>query len=172
MGILDRLLGRAAPDRTEWGEIVNNITLGLMQVREDWFETCVETLEDASTDERTIVIQRLTLDGDGLRAANAYQLFLVSSFLAGHRYIPPSQGRDFADLLFAQVCGSDLTDTMEFFVRYQRAPDRGNGLFRFASDIAEHITGNKTPLMEGMAVGASTPLRMRVPSRRSGSLTT
>ncbi len=157
MGFLDKILGRAAPDRTQWGEIVNSITLGLKQVRENWFKSCVDSLESASTDDNPIAIKQRTLGGDALRAANAYQLFLVSSYLAQHRYIPPDQGRDFADLLFAQVCGSDLETTIHYFARYQQA-DGGSSLFRFTSDIAEYITGNKAPLMEAMALGVSTPI--------------
>jgi hypothetical protein len=77
--------------------------------------------------------------------------------MAQHRYIPPDQGRDFADLLFAQVCGSDLESTLQYFARYERA-DRGSSLFRFSSDVAEYITGNNAPLMEAMTLGGSAPI--------------
>ncbi len=155
MGILDKLFGRE-PDRSHWGEIVNNITVGLEHVRQRWFKMCVEGLQQVSSEESPITIKKQNIGGNGLRAVKAYQLFLVSYFLAQHRYIPPSQGRDFADLIFAQVCGSDLEGCLQYFARYEGA-DGGMGLFRFTSDFAVYITETEAPLMEAMALGATAP---------------
>ena len=156
MGILDKIFGRR-PDRSQWPRIVNDITVGFEQIRQKWFETCIDGLEGVASEDAQVRIQRRTLDGNGLRAAKAYQLFLTLSYLAKHRYIPPSEGHDFADLLFAQVCGSDLEQCLHCFARYEKA-DRGSGLFRFTSDVAEHITGNEAPLMEAMTLSATTPM--------------
>jgi len=163
MGFFSRLFRGAGPSREDWGVISLRIAKGLEEVRKKWFETLVGIFREMSKKgawkDPPITVKRTNLAGDATHALKAYQLYLVSAFLAKHGYIPPSQGRDFADLLFAQVCGTELEQCLAFFNRYHEAhEDPGRQLFRFASDISRYITGNDTSFYESMLVDPTIPV--------------
>lgn len=163
MGFFSQLFGGGGPGREDWGAISLRITQGLEEVRKTWFQACVdnflETSKKGASEGPPIVVKRANLAGDAARASKAYQLYLVSGFLAQHGYIPPSQGRDFADILFAQVCGTELEQCLSFFGRYHEAQgDPGTQLFRFGSDISRYITGNDAPLVESMLAASTLPV--------------
>jgi len=163
MGFFPRLFGGGGPSREDWAAISLRIAQGLEEVRKTWFQACVDNFREASEKSASegppITMKRANLAGDAGRASKAYQLYLVSGFLAQHGYIPPSQGRDFADILFAQVCGTELEQCLSFFARYHEAQaDPGTQLFRFGSDISRYITGNDAPLVESMLVASTVPV--------------
>lgn len=74
------------------GAISLRITQGLEEVRKTWFQACVdnflETSKKGASEGPPIVVKRANLAGDAARASKAYQLYLVSGFLAQHGYIP------------------------------------------------------------------------------------
>jgi hypothetical protein len=141
------------PKREEWGAISLRIARSLKELRERWFPVCVNGLRESK-----FKVRRASLSGEADRATRAFQLYLVANYLSQHAYIPTSEGRDFADILFAQVCGTELEECLVPFSRYAEVQtDRGAVLFRFSADIARYITGNDTPLPEAMAVAETTP---------------
>lgn len=162
MGIFSRLF-KNGPTRDKWGQISLDIAKGLEVARDIWFGVCIEGLTSASEEhsdrDYKIKIVEDKLFGNGLQAVKAYQLYLVSIFIAQHTYIKRHEGKDFADLLYAQVCGLDLEECLYYFGRYhEMAKDGGTQLIRFNNDVAKHITGNPAPVIESMMIGAIFPL--------------
>lgn len=156
VGIFSKLFA-GGPGREDWSMISFNISKGLEDVRKTWFNSCVKVLQENSSkkgkDSLAIKIVHIRLGGEANLAIKAFQLYLVSSFLSQHSYISSSKGKDFADILYAQVCGTQIVECMAFFSRYQEVlSNRGTQLFRFTSDVAKYITGNKTPLNESMLI--------------------
>jgi hypothetical protein len=144
------------------GVISLNIAKGLEEVRKIWFDSCVKLLrESAKKNSLDIHLVTIRLGGEGDLAIRAYQLLLVSNCLAKYTYIPPSQGKDFADILYAQVCGTKVETILSFLSRYHEVTDSGTQLFRFSSDVAKYITGNESPLAESTLL-ASTLLPFAV----------
>ena len=140
------------PKREEWGAISLRIARSLQELRERWFPVCVNGLRESQ-----FKVRRAGLSGEADRATRAFQLYLVANYLSQHAYIPTSEGRDFADILFAQVCGTELGECLVPFSRYAGGETGGGTvLFRFSADIARYITGDDTPLLESMAVAEAT----------------
>lgn len=132
------------PSREEWSEISLIIAQGLEQVRNQWFNQWFPSRW----------WKRTTLSGEAAHATKAWQLYLVSNFLAHHRYIPPSEGRDFADLLYAQVCGTELPECLSFLARY----DEGSTQFgRFILDISRYISPQDAPAAKLLLVASTIP---------------
>ncbi len=151
-----------SPGREEWSELSLMIAQGLEQARTQWFQTLIDffcgTTKDRIIEELQITVKHTTLSGEAAHATKAWQLYLVSNFLAHHRYIPPSEGRDFADLLYAQVCGTELSNCLSFLARYDEVTgDRSTQLGRFGLDISRYITGQDAPLMESLLVASTLP---------------
>lgn len=142
-------------DSSNWAVICLNLAKNLEKIRNEWFGQCVGILEYISKDkERDIEIKNRKLENECESALKAYQLFIITGIL--HYYIKPEKGKDFGDLLFAYVCGKELEDCLKYFDRYYEVEnDGGTQLFRFSSDVAKYITGNESPLVEGVALGSS-----------------
>lgn len=162
MGIFSKLFA-SGPGREDWSMISFKISKGLEDVRKTWFNSCVKVLQENSSkkgkDSLAIKILNIHLGGEADLAIKAFQLYLVSGFLSQHSYISPSKGKDFADILYAQVCGTQIVECLVFFSRYQEAlSERGKQLFRFTSDVTKYITGNKAPLNESMLIIPTVPL--------------
>jgi len=155
MGIFSKLLGNR-PNREHWGLISLNIAKGLEEVRKIWFDSCVKLLQD-STEKNSLDFDlvNIRLEREGELAIKAYQLLLVSNCLAKHTYIPPLQGKDFADILYAQVCGTQVEKILSFLSRYHEVAESGTQLFRFCSDVAKYISGNEAPLAESTLLGST-----------------
>ena len=162
MGIFSKLFARG-PGREDCSMISLNISKGLEDVRKTWFNSCVKVLQENSSkkgkDSLAIKIVHIRLGGEANLAIKAFQLYLVSGFLSQHSYISPSKGKDFADILYAQVWGTQIVECLAFFSRYQEVlSDRGTQLFQFTSDVSKYITGNKAPLNESMLIMPNIPL--------------
>lgn len=160
MGIRSKLFN-SKPSRDKWSTISTDIAKGLEEVRKRWFETGVSLLEEARKGEKPLEIKIVcrTLGGEADFAIKAYQLLLTSGFLAQHSYIPRSEGKDFADILYAQVCETTVQETMLYLERYNEVQDdRGTQLFRLASDIARYITGSEAHLAESMILVSTIPI--------------
>jgi len=162
MGIFSKLF-TGGPDRKEWSMISLNISKELLDIRKTWFNSCVKILQEYSSkkskDSLDIKIVNIHLGGEADLAIKAFQLYLVSGFLSQHSYISPSKGKDFADIFYAQVCGTQIVECLVFFSRYQEVlSNRGKLLFRFTSDVAKYITDNKAPLTESMLITPTVPL--------------
>jgi hypothetical protein len=120
--------GRNKFGRENWIRISSNISKDLENFRNNWFNICVDFLKDAKDkieNDETLIINKLgdtskieiindVIDGEAELSIKAYQLYLASGFLAQHEYISKSEGRDFADLLYAQVCGTQIDKCLKF----------------------------------------------------------
>lgn len=147
---------KKSPSRELWAVISFNLSARLEALRREYFEQCVKVIQEYSKekDEPEMKIVNRELGGKADLAIKAYQLYLTSLFLAHHGYIPKSQGKDFADILYAQVCGTQLVDCLSYFSRYHGAKG-GDQLRYFSNDVASYITGNDRPLWEGLLIGPS-----------------
>lgn len=148
------------PDPTErqpdgWLETTTTIAHSLEQGRKEWFDSCVALLEAVLPGK----IANRSPAGPASLAMKAYQLWWTTAFIAEKAYVPVSQWKDFAaDVLYAQVCGPELHEVWNFVRRYdEAAADRATQLYRFTSDVARHVLGTESPLVEGLGIGAAVP---------------
>jgi len=138
--------------RNDWLTICTSIASELQELRQRWFRSFLDLILKYSGKE----VVNSALEGEAELALKAYQLYLVSSFLAGHEYIPQHEGKDFADLLYAQVCGTQLPECLHFLERYHEvgsdtSEEVGRQTFRVASDVLEYILGGENPWVEASA---------------------
>lgn len=135
--------------RNDWLTICTSIASQLQVLRERWFRSFLNVIKKYSSKK----VVNSALEGDAELALKAYQLYLVSGFLAGHDYIPQHEGKDFADLLYAQVCGTQLPECLRFLERYHEvgsdtSEEVSRQIFRVASDVSEYILGGENPWAE------------------------
>ena len=151
------------PDREAWPGICLQISQGFLEVQKVWFNNCVNRLsqaaEHADFADHKIVLKRTELDGFAVRATTAYQLYVATTFLAEHQYVPVQHGKDFADLLFSQACGPQMPTCMRFFERYfEVAENPSTQLFRVCSDVSRYITDEEAPLVESTVIATLFPV--------------
>ena len=155
MGFFNSLFGGKI-QREDWGQISSNMVNGLEVARKQWFDLVIEAFTHTSGNDSNIefAVIKKNLSGDGLRATKAYQLLCIAGCMAEYNYIDKHDGNDFADFIFAEMCGADLNKCLKNFGYYfEVKEDRKAQLFRFSGDIAKHITAKKAPLFETMLVG-------------------
>ena len=145
----------------DWLEKSLCIAKGLEHLRKTWYNFGVKILQEQQTngkDSPDIKLANINLGGDADLAIKAFQLYFVSWFIAQHTYIPRKNGKDFADILYSQVCGTQIEKCMEFLSRYYEVQsDVDMQIFRFVSDVAKYITENEAPLTESMLLGSTVP---------------
>lgn len=147
---------QANPSREDWPAISLYITKELEDVRKEWFGWCVRTFEKAADSfkqekdmDYQIEVKNKHLSGEAELAIKAYQLFLASGFIAKHKYISQQEGKYFADLLYAQVCGTQLEECLPYFHHYLTTREsEGHHVYFFLKDVANYITGNQATLVE------------------------
>jgi len=146
-------------DRSSWIHISNIITNKFADGREHWFSELILVLESTIKEKQSSIhIVNRKLNRESENTIKAYQLYLYSELMANKKYIPPAEGEEFSDLLFAQVAGKDLENVLNIFKRYHEvANDRSTMLFRFSGDIAMYITESQAPLMESVLIGSTVP---------------
>ena len=108
MGFLDSIFKRY-PKREEWHQISQSITEGFRDTRSGWFnDVFVKMMQDfVQSMNKSPIPMNTELTDEVDRLMKAFQLRDISGFLAAKKYLPASQGRDFCDLFWAQVCGAD-----------------------------------------------------------------
>ncbi len=144
---------RKSPPREAWLAIASELTGHLLEVREKWFALTLETLGEG---EFEVVNDSPTRVAHN--AVAAYQLEDCAAMLAKQGYVAQQDGRDFADILFGCVCGTELERTMEFFSRYQSAGGESQRALRLSRDVAAQLLGKDPPNpAAGMAVALRVP---------------
>jgi len=161
MGLFKKL--RGIYNNRNWDTLATNISEGLKSVRNNYFDYCVKIIQENKdpTDNSSpdVAVCNNILGGEAELAIKAYQLYLVSGFLAQHSYIPLEKGKDFADILYNKVCGEQLKICIDYVMRYAEAENDGaSQLFRFTHDVAKYITGKKTALEESMSIANLFPI--------------
>jgi hypothetical protein len=98
-------------ERRHWLSVCTAIAQGLEEARKGFFKGCAGIVEKElarlqSQPQRPSRaaprLVRTVLAGEADLAIKAFQLAVVSGVLGQFRYVPESQGADFADLLWAQ----------------------------------------------------------------------
>lgn len=147
MGIFSKLFS-GSPSREDLSTISLNISEGLEDVRKTWFNLCVGILQKY-LDKKENNSLNIHLGGEADLAIKSYQLYLLSVFLAQHTYILPSESKNFTNILYPQVCGTQIEECFIFFSRYDEVRFASKEqLIRFFSDVANYITNNKAPLAD------------------------
>lgn len=145
------------PSREDWPAISLYIAKEMEDIRKEWFGWCVRTFEKATDSfkqekdiDHQIEVKNKHLSGEAELAIKAYQLRMASSFIATHEYISRREGKYFADLLYAQVCGTQLEECFPYFNRYlmMDKENEGSSIYFFLKDVANYITGNQATLVE------------------------
>jgi len=137
MGFFSKMFYKPPPKEI-WSEIALNISKSIESVGAIWFDKIIDKLIENSHE-----IKNTTVAGDGELALKAYQLYLSVNFIASNQYISSENGKDFADILFAYVCGNKTNEILEFFGRYVDTED-GDTISRFSIDISSYILGTKS----------------------------
>jgi len=152
---------RKEPPRDQWMSICGRIANGLSEVRRSWFDACVDLMAAEFAKPgvgNEFIVVNLEIGGRADQAIRAQQLLICSGKLAGEGYISPRNGRDFADVLFAAVCGGELGACMTLFARYSEV-EGGTRLFRFCGDVAGYMTEEESPLAQATTLAPMiTPL--------------
>jgi hypothetical protein len=145
--------------RRHWVWVSLCIAKELEEIRIDWFDSCVQLLQGvfgqdhyAHLDLRT---ENTELGGEAELAIKAYQLYCTSGFLGQHSYVDPKEGRDFATLVYSQVCGTGLEDCLVYFRRYKDDGVSAAQMRHFSSDVARYIAGD-----HGMVAGSAVIVTM------------
>jgi len=139
-------------DRSWWSDICTAIAVPLERDRKAFFENCLKIAKVKQKDDCLPIEPDLAL--------RAYQLLQATRLISARKYISPSDGRDFADLLWAQVCGTHLDDVLELVERYQEKPKEEAE--RFGFDVARYIVGDDTQFPPS-AFGLMAEIMMMTP---------
>jgi hypothetical protein len=141
------------PDRSSWARISTVIATGLEVGRQDWCDLCVGFLEDANRRGIfSVPIRRRQFIGEGELAVKGFQLWAASNTLGKHQYIPRESGKEFADLLYSQVCGTRLPDVIGYLNRYHEVAGESQQLTRFCLDVAENLTDESSAFIVSMGL--------------------
>jgi hypothetical protein len=136
---------------------VLNIAEALESLSPKFFVSCVEIVQNLSHEEQPRIALRTEIDEDILCAIKAFELYWFCYWVCDHQYIQPRDGKDFADLLFASVCGTKLERCSEYFSRYSNYGDDDLQPFiRHDIDLAKYITGEKGALVEAASLARIT----------------
>ena len=149
----------AQPDKGQWLRLCTDIATALERDREAWFANCLRMVAEVKRKGLPIEFEvtNSTLGGEADLALRAYQLIQAMRLMSVRKYVPPSEGQDFADLLFAQVCGTRLYEVLEVAERYRKRQKEEASLF--ALDVAGHILGGDSVA----ALGLSLEIMMLTP---------
>jgi hypothetical protein len=82
--------------------------------RQECWSTLLRRPDLACTSDDLVIlpiVQRL-LGGNAELALKAYQLHVASVTIGVHAYVPPADGRAFANQLYAEVCGTTLSQAL------------------------------------------------------------
>ena len=146
--------------RSEWPLICTKIAKGFEDERQSFFSGSIKIIEEARTweDPIDIPIVNRRLGGVAELALKAYQLGIASSVVARNAYIPSAEGREFANLLYAQVCGTAIHEVLHFLQSYDEvAKDQHVRDARLAGDIGHYITGKRSRGSEAATADATKP---------------
>ena len=126
--------------------------------RKAFFENCLNTIAEVKGNTLLSFVRRVlkpdpkgrnnlpveiakkTIGGRADLALRAYQLIQATRLISAQKYISPSDGQDFADILWAQVCGTHMDDVCELLDRYYEKRDAEEE--RLGFDVALYITGD------------------------------
>jgi hypothetical protein len=148
--------------RDEWPRVSNLIARGLDRDGRSWFEHVVgEAISfslSGGADDLKPQLVRTAFEGRVVLATKAFQLMVVTWVLNVRGYVQEEEGKDFADLLWAQVCGSQLDEVVAHVRYYREAKDDEDQRSRFALDVMQHILGGGSPFLLVMSAIMQTTI--------------
>ncbi|HAM50086.1 MAG TPA: hypothetical protein DCP92_05095 [Nitrospiraceae bacterium] len=128
--------------------LATDLCYSLEDLRHLWFNSCYEAF-NVEAGEGVVKYLNDNLVGEADYAMRAYQLYLVSGFLAEHSYMEPSMTKEFISVLRQQILGTHLDECLLYYGRYSET-NEGQRLSHFCKDITKHITGGETPMTESL----------------------
>src|SRR5262249_21502800 len=147
--ILDILFHRSSSlARAEWGAVALGISVGFEALRKELYEACVRVLSEAFYEGKQLPGIGFSDNVQGLKI-KAFQLYLASYLIAKKQYIRPEYGKQFADLLWAQVFGNQVLEGVEQAKEF--VPESGSFLgafpriYKFFCLLASDVTGRPNP---------------------------
>jgi len=117
---------------------------GLQLAGNRFYSALVEALRPAGANDKLLCgaeIVNETIGGDALVALQAYELLEVSVLLSICKYIPESQGGDFAAQFFSKLCGSNYDQALIRAELYRYIKDRAVLDSRFADEVGRFMLG-------------------------------
>jgi hypothetical protein len=128
-----------SPERAKWPYITQAIAEAFEGNRQKWFELCAHELNAAGFVKRGPKA-KADLGDDIVVVLKAYQLGGTAGFLQKRDYLSSltdEQTREFADLLWAHVCGPSLPTVSHYVTKLGAVPDAQRHL---AARVVEYIT--------------------------------
>jgi len=139
MGLFSNLF-KSEPSRDEWITISASICEGLEGYIDIWYAICVKALQDRGDEE---IVNAEVTDGADM-AIRAYQLMMAMTYIGKNQYISPKNGADFADILYANYCGTRLNQITDFGRRYMESSEYQ--IQRFCGDVSTAILGRESAI--------------------------
>jgi len=120
------------------------IAMGFDLVRQRYFNDVLRNIESQAA--REDLTGRRTLEGEADLALKGYQMFLLSFFMAGHKYVKDGDFQEFAGHLAIALCGMDLTEAQRYQVRFHESRNDLTALmYSVAVFLADHIISAEEP---------------------------
>jgi len=145
MGFLRFLsLHSSSLPREQWGQAALGISLAFQPSRLELYKLSVDKLTNSFYRGRELPGLNFSDDIQGLKI-KAFQLYLATHLIATKEYISPKMGKEFADLLWAQVFGNQLIEGIAQAKAF--TPESGTypRIYKFFGLLAADITGKLNP---------------------------
>ena len=149
MGLFDRVFNKAKNiPQSEWSLIALAISKDFEDIRTSFYDACKEAMiEFSKRGNFDITPKSFSDDVQGMNI-KVFQLILSSFLIGKKKYIPPHQGNQFADLLWAQVLGNQILPAVQHGKSLFQKGDTFPRLLTFFSHVGEGITGKLNPAEE------------------------
>ena len=135
MGLFDSIFGRrSGPPREEWGTVVLAISVGFEASRKELYQRSAELLSKNIFEGQGPPVSVFLDDVQGLKI-KAFQIYLATYLIAKRRYMKAHLGKDFADLLWAQILGNQILEQVREFKAAGPLPDAYKLFCFLAADI-------------------------------------
>ena len=150
-------LFRPTPDVKQWPGIATTLIKGLQDVRRQWFEQCVFAMElgiQADFNEKARVVQT-QLAGSVAHAIAGYQFSYLSQDLEKNSYLPKGSIKEFMNLLFGRVAGSEINDLLKYHNRFEQVSnDTSTQYFRLAVEVARYVINQEPSMLISLHVSS------------------
>jgi hypothetical protein len=133
-----------SPREEKWSVISTAISQMFEEIREELYSTSTEILQRVFYDGKSLCGCVYNDHKQGIKI-KAFQLYLTSYVIAKNRWIKQSVGKNFADLLWAQVLGTQLVEGIEQAKCFSPEIAEFPRIYKFFCLLAEDITGKVNP---------------------------
>ncbi len=134
-------------NRKKWSIVSTAMLQTFKDIRKELYGTSVEILQHVFYEDQPLYGHIYDDQKQGIKI-KAFQLYLSSYIIAKYRWVKQSMGRNFADLLWAQVLGNLLIEGVEEAKGFSSKVDSFPRIYKFFCLLSKDITG-KLNLSEG-----------------------